>query len=112
MFPLFEQLYKATQDKENRDLAASQKKALLSSISNMNQNSDQEGMNLIFALISSYQFKHEHEKQSIIPYSGKVEENNDIQFDIENLPLQLRHIIYKFTTMHENRLKQDSENRT
>jgi hypothetical protein len=95
MFPLFEQLYKETQDK---DLSTSQKKTFLSKMEKI----DQEGMNLMHALISAYQEDSE-ESRTLIPYDGK-KIGSDISFNLETLPLHLRQILHKFVLMHIKRI--------
>lgn len=100
MFPLFDQLYKDTQDK---DLSTSQKKTFIAKMEKI----DQEGMNLMFALISAYQEETENTRL-LIPYEGKKIGSN-ITFNLEHLPNQLRQILHKFLLMHIKRIADEQK---
>lgn len=98
MFPLYSQLIKKEVEK---DLTAQQKRTLVAKIEKMDQNA----INLIFALISKYQSENE-DACSLIPYNGKYtisEGLTNIQLDLENLPVKLKHIIYDFTVLCEKK---------
>lgn len=100
LFPLFNQLYKDTQDK---DLSTSQKKTFLNKLDRM----DQEGVNLMYALILAYQEESENTR-TLIPYNGKKDDKN-IVFNLENLPNHLRQILHKFVLMHIKRIADDNK---
>jgi hypothetical protein len=100
-FPLFDSLYNDTEDK---DLSSSQKKIFMKKMEIIDMN----GMELIYALICSFQESNNEGNSFIVPYDGKYI-GNDITFDLDQLPLKLKQIIYKFILMHIKKIDEDNK---
>jgi len=103
-FPLFDQLYRET---DNKDLSTSQKKTFLTKMEKI----DNEGMQLLFALISTYQEKIDESNRNIIPYGGKKTGTKivDIEYNIDTIPNHLRQILHKFLLMHIKRIADEQK---
>ena len=107
-FPLYDSLIS---DAKNLDLNITEKDDLIKMIKNI----DEEGAERIYVLIRMYQLENNEDKSTFkIPYGGKYIKN-DLKFDLNDLPNQLKQIIYKFVLMHyktmeeENKLKKNRE---
>jgi len=107
-FPLYDSLFSDTQ---NLDLNTVEKDDLMKMIKNI----DEEGAERIYVLIRMFQLENSDDKSTFkIPYGGKYVKN-DLKFDLNDLPNQLKQIIYKFVLMHnktmeeENKLKKKRE---
>ena len=107
-FPLYDNLIK---DISTVDLTIKQKNTIVKSISKLDDNTKE----LIYVLVQYYFKKNENIGKKIddsLPYSGdkKQIKNNKILYDVSwnltDLPIQLRQILYKFITLH---LKQKEE---
>jgi hypothetical protein len=102
-FPLFNRLLTETEKLKETELSTQQKKSFTKKIESINK----EGIELIYALICSFQ-EYNNEKKTFIPYDGKYIEN-DITFDFEFLPIHLTQIIYKFVLMHTKRMEDENK---
>lgn len=104
LFPLFDQLYRET---DNKDLSTSQKKTFLTKMEKI----DHEGMQLLFALITMYQEKTDECNRTLIPYGGKKTGTKivDIEYCMDTIPNHLRQIIHKFTLMHIKRIADEQK---
>jgi len=93
-FPLYDRLYNEIKDDE--DLTAKQKEEFVK----ITKNIDSDGQELIYALIRVYQLENSEDKSTFkIPYGGKYVKN-DIKFDFNELPIKLKHMLYKFVQIH------------
>jgi len=107
-FPLYDNLMKNTLPK--KDLTVKQKEEFLKNITgNVNAN----GKELIYALIQVYFTQNNIKKISTadLPYKGNKEDQGkgfyDITWNLLDLPIPLRHILYNFVSMHINTFKED-----
>ena len=72
---------------------------------------DTNGEELIYALIKFYEKDHSKGKTSVnLPYKGKqTKKTNALKFDLEELPKQLKQIVYKFLLTHIKMMEEDSQ---
>jgi hypothetical protein len=99
-FPLYTQLRK---DLPKKDLSAKQKSEYLSGF----QKLDDKGSELVYALIRAHQFEQcEGRTPECLPYQG-TSNHQDVTFDLEELPIPLKHIISKFVVVHLRSMKED-----
>jgi hypothetical protein len=100
-FPLYDSLSK---DISTTDLTASQKRSFLKKIIKIDQN----GHELVYALIRMYQIENGEENTSFtLPYNGTFT-GSDINFDVDKLPKNLKQILYKFLSVHLKKMKEES----
>lgn len=100
-FPLYNNLYKETIEK---DLTTMQKKSFIKKIENI----DQHGFELIYTLVKIYQTEHDICSNYILPYNG-IYINNDISFNLDNLPNKLKRILYKFLQVHIKKMEEEEK---
>jgi hypothetical protein len=108
-FPLYDSLNKNIPKK---DLTAKQKQELLEKIKNMDKN----GVELIYALIQFHYIKCDcqtSDKEDTIPYKGSSLKNEEkstenITWNLNELPVSLRHILHKFTLIHYKKMQEDA----
>lgn len=99
-FPLYDNLSKNIPSK---DLTNIQKKNFIKN----HRKIDQEGCELVYGLIRMYQMENNEGNTSFnLPYKGKYTDN-DITFDLNNFPITLRHILYKFLSIHLDKMKEE-----
>ena len=92
-FPLYDNLLNKT---SSSDLTVKQKEEFTKMIKNIDQN----GYELIYILIRIFQIENNEDKSTFkLPYGGKYVKN-DIKFNLEDLPNQLKQILYKFLNIH------------
>jgi hypothetical protein len=97
-FPLYENLLK---DLEN--ISVNKDKFI-----KLVKDFDNNGYEIIYALIKFYQFKNNKENNMYkIPYGGK-HNKDEIKFDYNELPDDLKKILYKFTIMHTDIIKEEN----
>jgi hypothetical protein len=102
-FPFYDSMNK---DIKNKDLTIKQKDEFINKINKI----DETGTELVYALIRVFEMEHEENSGSFkLPYSGKYVEKNDIQFDFDQFPIKLKQILYKFVTIHSNKMEEDIE---
>lgn len=89
-----------------KDLTAVQKKELIDKISIC----DKEGHNLIYSLIKTHfnQNNLNPENNLVIPYDGN-KKNDGFEFNLLNLPNELRQILLKFVILHTRKIEVDNE---
>lgn len=96
-FPLYDNLI---QELPSKDLTQKQKDEFVKNILKFDTN----GMELIYALIHFYFTRNENDDIADLPYNGtktELENNNyDVSWEITQLPIKLRQLLYKFVSMH------------
>ena len=99
--PLYEILFKETL---NEDLTNKQKDEFMRLIKNIDQN----GFEIVYALIRIFQLENNDDKSTFkLPYGGKFDKN-DMKFDFNELPNELKHILFKFIQIHSKTMKEES----
>lgn len=98
-FPLYDTLVKNLPENDLTDI---QKKALAKRVEKLDAN----GHELMYALIRTYQLENSDNTQFIIPYKGVYIEN-EIHFDLDELPIVLKHILFKFISLHLDKMKEE-----
>jgi hypothetical protein len=106
-FPLYDSLSK---DIPTKDLSVKEKETLIDNIKGI----DKKGQELIYALIQFHNIENNDERLcSNLPYNGNKElnknGNSDLSWTLTKLPINLRHVLNKFVTIHTNTMKQDIE---
>ena len=98
--PLYEILFKET---SNEDLTTKEKDEFMKIIKNI----DQKGFEIVYALIRIFQLENNEDKSTFkIPYGGKFVKD-DLNFNLNDLPLQLKQILYKFLLLHIKTMKDE-----
>lgn len=99
-FPLYDNLKKNISKKELTDR---QKTEFIKKFSMIDDN----GQELIYVLIQFFSIKNSENFNNKLPYKGKIIDDNDILWNINNLPCKLQKILYKFLNMHLKKMKED-----
>lgn len=107
-FPLYDRLVKDENFK--KDLTVEQKEEFMQKIENIDDN----GRNLVYALIQFHNIINKDENITLgVPYLGNIEtvdkNKQNISWIFTELPIKLRHILYKFITIHMETLKESSD---
>ena len=97
--PLLQTFNKNIKDTE---MTLRQTKSLLTNISNL----DNEGKEILYVLIKSYNIKNEPNNMNTIPYKGNYD-GDKLTFDIDDFPNKLKHILAKFSRMHLRKMRED-----
>lgn len=100
-FPLFDQLQVDKIPK--KDLTAANKKVLVNAIKGMNE----DGQETVYAIIKYYYVNKDNGQMLDIPYSGELEKH-DVGFDLNKLPIELRHILFRFMGRYQKRIEEDN----
>jgi hypothetical protein len=101
-FPLYDSL---SSEVTNVDLTTLEKDELMKLLKNI----DVEGSERVYILIRMYQLENSEDKSTFkIPYGGKYVKN-DLKFDLNELPFELKQIIYKFVTMHCKTMEEEAK---
>lgn len=99
-FPLYDSLTKSIPKK---DLSVKQKKDFITDIEIF----DQDGIELIYALTRVYQLQNNDSNSNFnLPYGGKFIKD-DIKFDLDDFPIPLKRILYKFVSKHKKKMKDE-----
>ena len=105
-FPLYNNLIK---DIPKKDITAKQKDEIIKNISKIDDNTKE----LIYVLIQFYCNNNEKTKNNI-PYNGNKKESinknvgiYDITWNLAELPIPLRQILYKFISLHMKQKDED-----
>jgi hypothetical protein len=101
-FPLYDSLTKSIPKK---DLSIKQKKDFITDIKIF----DQDGIELIYVLTRVYQLQNNNYLDNSnfnLPYGGKFIKD-DIQFDLDDFPIPLKRILYKFVSKHKKKMKEE-----
>ena len=101
-FPLYDNMSK---DIKNRDLTLKQKDEFMRKIKKIDDN----GAELVYALIRVFENENSEETPGSfkLPYCGKYTSKQDMKFDLDQLPLKLKQILYKFVTIHSKKMKEE-----
>ena len=98
-FPLYDNLLGEVTSFE--DLTVKQKDDFMKVINDIDDNATE----LVYALIRVYQLENSENKNTFtLPYDGKYVENNknkDIRFDLNELPNQLKQMLYNFLRLYK-----------
>ena len=101
-FPLYENFMKQLDENcKVEDLSSEQKGIFIKNIKII----DKKGSELIYALIRTYQMDNKL-NLSNIPYNG-IKKKDNIKFDLENFPYELKHLLYKFVNIHMEAMKEE-----
>jgi len=104
-FPLYDDLKRQIPSK---DLTIKEKERFIKDVKNI----DYKGRELIFVLIQTYKLDNELIQEEF-PYNCLIEENDsnkntkDISWSLNDFPIKLRHILYKFVIVHFQSKKED-----
>jgi hypothetical protein len=100
-FPLYDSLIT---DLDSEEITTKEQDKFIKLIKNF----DNDGFEKIYCLIRVYQLENEHDKSTFkLPFGGKYIKN-DIAFDFNEFPSDLKKILYKFSKIHSKKLKEDS----
>jgi len=100
-FPLYDNLIK---DLPEEEITVKQKDKFIKLVKDI----DEYGSELIYALIRFYQLENSEDKSTFkLPYGGKYVKH-DMKFDFNELPNQLKHILFKFIQIHIKTLKDEN----
>ena len=103
-FPLYDNL---TKNLPLEEMTIKQKDKFMKLI----KDNDETGSELIYALIRLYQLENSEDKSTFkLPYGGKFIKN-DMKFDLNDFPNELKHILLKFIIMHLDTMKEEIEKR-
>ena len=101
-FPLYETL---CADICNIDLTTKQKDEFMKLVKNI----DTDGSERIYVLIRIFQLENSEDKSTFkIPYGGKYVKN-DLKFDFNDLPNELKQILYKFIKIHCKTMEEETK---
>jgi len=101
-FPLYDNL---SRNIPTIDLTLAQKRLFVKRIEKIDQN----GHELVYALIRMYQVENREDISFTIPYEGIITPETGINFNIDNLPIQLKHILFKFSEVHIEKMKEEEK---
>lgn len=79
------------------DLTDEQKQQLIDNVSKM----DKTGHELLYVLIRSYDHEHTENAKAnnTLPFNSRIQKTG-IKFELDNMDIPLKHIIFKFSDMH------------
>jgi hypothetical protein len=100
-FPLYDNLNQQTENVSEM-LSSIDKTMLSENIKKI----DNDGHKMIYALIRYFQMKHSQNNGIDLPYSSKKQKSG-YKFDIDCLPQQLQQILFMFSKIHLNKMKED-----
>jgi|32_taG_2_1085360.scaffolds.fasta_scaffold17236_3 hypothetical protein len=105
-FPLYESLLNMLDPKQiNKDLPKKDKEFFVKHMPDI----DQEGKELIYALIIIHSRKNKENVDTInLPYKGVFQDVGVLEFNFNTFPSPLKHILHKFMVMHMNRMEADT----
>lgn len=98
--PLYQQLKK---EALTIDLSPEQKDDLVKNIKLL----DESGNEIIYILIRLYEVDTTTKSEEL-PYGSKFTAK-ELKFDMDNIPMQLRWIIYKFVKKHVDKMSEERE---
>ena len=93
-----------------RDLTIAQKNKIINIIDNV---LDEQGLELLYALIKHYNMNVDKANNELYNCEITKKQNDicDVEWNLTNLPIHLRQIIYKFICLEEKRLEEAVERR-
>ena len=101
-FPLYDSL---NIDRKNEDLTFKEKDEFIKIVKNLDKN----GHDLIYALIRTYQLENCEDKSTFkLPYGGKYVKT-EIKFDLNDIPNELKNILYNFILKHQNAILEEKD---
>ena len=101
-FPLYDNLMKNIDDEE---VTIKEQDKFMKMIKNF----DLDGFEKIYCLIRIYQLENSEDKSTFkLPYGGKFVKD-DITFDFNEFPLELKKLLYRFAKMHTKMLKDEEK---
>lgn len=103
-FPLYFSL-KQKNENRNEKLSYDDMKNLCSIINN---DIDQEGFEIIYAIIRYYSLIEDKISFDSIPYAPKVNKNG-LKYDLTSLPNKLILMIQNFVEMHSNKINEEKQ---
>ena len=103
VFPLFDTIYQETETIQ-APLQYEEKMDLCSQIKEL----DQEGLDLVYAIIRCFYLVKENGNYDFVPYSPKINKTG-YKFDTTFLPPRLLLMIRHFVVLHRNKLREESE---
>lgn len=99
-FPLYDSLIK---DIDNEDFTIKEQDKFMKLIKNF----DDDGYEKIYCLIRVFQLENSEDKSTFkLPYGGKFIKQ-DVTFDFNEFPINLKKILYKFAKIHSKKLKEE-----
>lgn len=100
-FPLYDTLLHDIKTKEITELDTQDRLKLIKWINN---SLDLDGKEKIYALIRYFELNETNAMTEIIPFNGKFIEG-ELTFELENFPILLQHIIFNFSKLHIQHMK-------
>ena len=101
-FPLYDSLFK---DTSSDDLSTIQKRTFIKRVDKI----DTSGYELMYILIKTYEIENnEQDKTFNLPYKSFCVDDN-INFDLDNLPKKLKQILFKFAQIHIGKMKDEKK---
>ena len=105
-FPLYDNL---SVDIPKKDLTVLQKEEFVNKIEKI----DTTGRDLVFALIQFYRIETGEQDLMNVPYKGSsvssVKNTLDLTWSLNDFPIKLRYILYKFIILHSNSMKEEAD---
>jgi hypothetical protein len=86
----------------DKDISCSEKKEFVKNICNI-----EDVHEIIFTLIKCYYYDHE-KKECDLPYHSSINDG-DVSFDLLELPIKLRQLLYKFYVLHVKKMNEDKQ---
>jgi len=103
MFPLFQTIYRQTQDVE---LTMSNEEKL--GLSEKIQNLDKTGQEHLYAIIRNYQLEYDKDDFDELPYKVKVKKSG-YKWEMQKLPPRLVVMIRNFVELHLEKLQEETQ---
>ena len=103
VFPLFDTIYQETESIQ-APLQYEEKMELCNKIKDL----DQEGYDLVYAIIRSFYLSMENGHYDFVPYSPKINKTG-YKFDTTFFPPRLLIMIRHFVNLHVNKLEEERE---
>jgi hypothetical protein len=73
------------------------------------KNIDDNGAELVYALIRVFQMENSTDNSTFkLPYDGRYVKN-DMKFDLNQLPNELKQILFKFVNLHAESMEEQSK---
>jgi len=102
-YPFYDSFNNKIKDK---DLTEKQKEDFQKKIMKIDDN----GKELVYAIIRVHDMINNNESSLFkMPYYGSFNSDNVLQFDLENFPLKLKQILYKFLKLHLKKMREDKK---
>ena len=99
--PLYQNL-KSSSSSVVDDLTSEQKEEFVSRIKSL----DDIGHEFVYVLIRMYE-RDTNDKMADMPYGCKMS-SKDLKFEIDNIPVQLKWMIFKFSKLHLDKMSDET----